>query len=76
MPAASAQPLVDRVSSQDVVTLRLRGGHVGAVVARRAATTLWPAMSEFWAARDARPSQAEAPRKAEPLWLRWARRAV
>ena len=76
VPAASAQALVDRVSSEDVVTLRLRGGHVGAVVARRAATTLWPAMSEFWASRDARPSPAERAPKADPLWLRWARRAV
>jgi hypothetical protein len=29
-----------------------RGGHVGAVVSRKAAARLWPAMHKFWADRD------------------------
>ena len=77
VPAASADALVRHVGSTDIVTVRLRGGHVGAVVARRAADTLWPKLSEFWAARDGHPD-AEHPRVAEPQgpqWLRWVRRA-
>jgi hypothetical protein len=30
----------------------MRGGHVGAVVSRKASERLWPAMSKFWADRD------------------------
>jgi len=76
VPAASAEALATRVSSSDVVKLHLRGGHVGAVVARRAAQTLWPALSEFWAERDARPSSTEPAPARLPLWQRWAQRAV
>ena len=52
VPAAGAKALVDRVSSRDLEHLHLPGGHVGAVISRKASQTLWPAISEWWAARD------------------------
>jgi polyhydroxyalkanoate synthase len=48
VPAASAAALLDHVSSRDKVHLPLRGGHVGAVVSRRASERLWPALASFW----------------------------
>jgi len=50
VPLASAQPLVTLV--QDGKLEVMRGGHVGAVVSRKAADRLWPLMSNFWAERD------------------------
>ena len=52
VPLASAAPLVDRIASRDKQLLVQAGGHVGAVVSRKAAARLWPAMSTFWAERD------------------------
>ena len=52
VPLASAAPLVDRIASRDKQLLVQRGGHVGAVVSRKAADKLWPAMSGFWARLD------------------------
>ena len=52
VPAESAAALLDHVGSRDAQRLHLSGGHVGAVVARSAAKGLWPAISDFWAARD------------------------
>lgn len=51
VPLPSAAPLVDRVASTDKQLVVQPGGHVGAVVSRKAADRLWPVMSEFWAAR-------------------------
>ena len=65
VPQASASCLIERISSADKTELCLRGGHVGAVVSRRASTTLWPQLSAWWAARDT-PSHAAAP-TAEPV---------
>jgi polyhydroxyalkanoate synthase len=48
VPLASAAPLVDRVGSVDKQLVVQSGGHVGAVVSRKASTRLWPVMSEFW----------------------------
>jgi polyhydroxyalkanoate synthase len=53
VPLASAAPLIERVASRDKYLMPLRGGHVGAVVSRKAAGRLWPALSTFWADRDA-----------------------
>ncbi len=53
VPEASAAPLLERVSSVDKERLHLPGGHVGAVVSRKALATLWPKISAWWAARDA-----------------------
>jgi polyhydroxyalkanoate synthase len=52
VPLPSAAPLVDRVASTDKQLVVQGGGHVGAVVSRKAATRLWPVMSEFWAQRS------------------------
>jgi polyhydroxyalkanoate synthase len=52
VPLASAAPLVDRVASTDKQLVVQGGGHVGAVVSRKAAGRLWPVMSGFWAQRD------------------------
>ncbi len=52
VPVPSAQPLLDGVRSRDKQILVERGGHVGAVVSKKAATRLWPAFSTFWAQRD------------------------
>lgn len=51
VPLGSAAPLVDRVASTDKQLVVQGGGHVGAVVSRKASTRLWPVMSEFWAKR-------------------------
>jgi polyhydroxyalkanoate synthase len=51
VPAASATPLLDAVSSEDVQHMHLGGGHVGAVIAARARENLWPHMARFWAER-------------------------
>lgn len=52
VPVPSAQPLIDLASSRDKQLLVDRGGHVGAVVSRKAAQRLWPALQTFWAQRD------------------------
>ena len=53
VPWKGAAELVDRVASPDKKRLHLPGGHVGAVVSKHAAKTLWPELSSFWAQRDA-----------------------
>jgi len=53
VPLPSAQPLIDLVGGRDKQIVVDRGGHVGAVVSRKAADRLWPALSTFWAQRDA-----------------------
>lgn len=55
VPKASALPLFEHAGSLDKQHLHLGGGHVGAVVSKHAAKTLWPQLSEWWARRDARP---------------------
>jgi polyhydroxyalkanoate synthase len=52
VPAASAAALLAHVASPDKAQLHLSGGHVGAVVSRKAATGLWPQLSRWWAVRD------------------------
>lgn len=53
VPWRSAAELVDRAGSRDKRRLHLSGGHVGAVVSKHAAKSLWPELSTFWASRDA-----------------------
>ena len=60
VPQASAAYLVDAVGSDDVDHLHLRGGHVGAVVSRKAADGLWPTMSDWWLARDEVPADDDS----------------
>jgi len=52
VPVPCAEPLIGAVASRDKQLLVDRGGHVGAVVSRKAADRLWPALSTFWAQRD------------------------
>jgi polyhydroxyalkanoate synthase len=54
VPWPSAAVVMDKISSRDKHRLHLSGGHVGAVVSKKAAKGLWPAMATFWADRDAR----------------------
>ena len=53
VPWRSAALLLDRVSATDKQHLHLPGGHVGAVVSKKAKDTLWPAMAALWEARQA-----------------------
>lgn len=55
VPWKSAVELVERAGSADKERLHLNGGHVGAVVSRKAAQGLWSKLSQWWAARDAEP---------------------
>ena len=57
VPWASAAALLEAVGSADATRTHLPGGHVGAVVSSSAARSLWPALSEWWAARDAPASE-------------------
>jgi polyhydroxyalkanoate synthase subunit PhaC len=52
VPHRSASILLERIASPDKEHVHLPGGHVGAVISRRASTGLWPAVSSFWAERD------------------------
>lgn len=64
VPEASAAPLVDWVASADKHRLHQRGGHVGAVVSRKAREGLWPFVSGFWAMRDGCATVAGRDRRA------------
>ncbi len=55
VPGPSATPLVEKISSRDKQHIHLPGGHVGAVISRKASSALWPGMSDWWAARDDAP---------------------
>lgn len=52
VPTASAAALLAHVASPDQAQLHLNGGHVGAVVSRKAAVHLWPELSAFWIDHD------------------------
>jgi len=52
VPLPSARPLIDLAGARDKQIVVDRGGHVGAVVSRKAAERLWPALHTFWADRD------------------------
>lgn len=58
VPTASAAPLLAMISSRDKQQLHLPGGHVGAVISKHAAKTLWPQLSAFWAAKESSPLRA------------------
>lgn len=49
VPTASAQAILGLAGSTDIQHLHLHGGHVGAVVSRKASQTLWPQLSGFFA---------------------------
>ena len=60
VPWPSAAELIDRVRAEDKQRLHLPGSHVGAVVSQKAAKTLWPQISAWWAARDGEKASASA----------------
>lgn len=66
VPWQSAALLVERVGTSDRERIHLSGGHVGAVVSRKAAQGLWPKISGWWAARDADVRAAEPPAPPAP----------
>jgi len=59
VPEKSAKALHELVGASDRVHLHLPGGHVGAVVSRKASKGLWPQLAEFWEARDDRRHAGE-----------------
>ena len=56
VPHASCGILLDRIGATDKAQVHLPGGHVGAVISKRASSTLWPKLSTWWAAHDAAPT--------------------
>jgi len=52
VPASSAATLINVISSTSKRHLHLPGGHVGAVVSKHAAKSLWPQLAEFYAEHD------------------------
>ncbi len=50
-PSEAACALLDQVGTRDTTTLRVAGGHVGAVVGTRAARDMYPALIAWLAAR-------------------------
>jgi polyhydroxyalkanoate synthase subunit PhaC len=52
VPSDSAGALIEHISSEDKELMRLPGGHVGAVVSRKAKEHLWPIISGWLAERD------------------------
>jgi polyhydroxyalkanoate synthase len=71
VPAASAAALMEHVGASDKQHVHLPGGHVGAVVSKHAAKTLWPQLVAFFAQREVRlptpaPARAEAAATVSP----------
>lgn len=52
VPGPSAAALVEAIGSKVKQHLHLPGGHVGAVVSKHAAKTLWPQLEAFFGAHD------------------------
>ena len=51
VPWQSAAVVMDAIGSQDKARLHLQGGHVGAVVSKKARHGLWPALAKVWRER-------------------------
>jgi polyhydroxyalkanoate synthase len=65
VPGPSAGALVAACGASDKQHLHLPGGHVGAVVSKHAAKTLWPQLVAFYAKHDA-PQALAAPPAEQP----------
>ncbi|MBK6921346.1 MAG: alpha/beta fold hydrolase [Deltaproteobacteria bacterium] len=52
VPWRSAAVLLEHIGADVREHISLPGGHVGAVVSRKAASTLWPRLSAFWRRHD------------------------
>lgn len=66
VPWKSASKLVDVAGSTDAHHLHCNGGHVGAVVSRKASSSLWPTLLQWWTDRDAVSPRAEPALVAAP----------
>lgn len=68
VPKESATIMLDCISSPIKSHIHLNGGHVGAVVSRRAKTGLWPQLSQWWQDHesDTRGSKSEIESPAIP----------
>lgn len=55
VPWRSAAKIMDVVGSTDKKHLHLPGGHVGAVVSKKAKHKLWPELLQWWRERDGGP---------------------
>ncbi len=62
VPGPSAAALIDACGAVDKQHLHLPGGHVGAVVSKHAAKTLWPQLVAFYAKHDQPVVASPAPR--------------
>lgn len=60
VPAQSASVLHERISAEHKKLLVLNGGHVGAVVSRKAAKSLWPTISDWYRDREVRRARSSA----------------
>jgi polyhydroxyalkanoate synthase len=56
VPHRSAAALLEACGAAVKEHLHLQGGHVGAVVSRHAARTLWPRLKDFFAAHEVMPT--------------------
>lgn len=61
VPGPSAAALVEACGAKDKQHLHLPGGHVGAVVSKHAAKTLWPQLVAFYERHDAGPAKSGTP---------------
>lgn len=59
VPRGSAEPLHHLAGSLDKEYLHVNGGHVGAVVSRKASTRLWPKLERFFIEREITPAAIE-----------------
>lgn len=59
VPASSAAPLLDACGAVTKEHVHLPGGHVGAVVSKHAAKTLWPQLVSFFTKHDVPPKARE-----------------
>jgi polyhydroxyalkanoate synthase len=60
VPWRSASVVLGRVGSEKKRQIHLPGGHVGAVVSRRASRSLWPQLAAWWHDGPTAPSMARA----------------
>jgi polyhydroxyalkanoate synthase len=61
VPGPSAAALIDACGAKDKQHLHLPGGHVGAVVSKHAAKTLWPQLVAFYERHDSPPAKTALP---------------
>lgn len=66
VPPDGAAVLLDKISSKDKQRIHVSGGHVGAVVSKKGAQTLWPAIAEFFQKREPARSPKMRPSDKRP----------